>query len=351
MASQPPPPPESIVLNQFSGLKNTVTPERLTGADLQRATNIDLDDSGQPRRRRGYTLKITGEWHSIFSDDAKVYGVKDGTLGIVRANYTFVPLTFVGNTPVAYVDVAGDIYFASRDVVGIIAVDETLKQWGALNGQGQWLSPVLTPTTTLGAVSGRLLGDPVNASYLALYNGRIYMAKGNILWATELYQFNYIDRTRNFMQFEGQITMLMAMTDGLFVGTDDGLYFIQGVLESFKLNLISPAAVLPGSATWVSAEAVHPLNLTRPIPVEQAIVFMTTEGVLAGFDTGACYNLTYGRFEFPKGISAAALMRRDLGATSYVATVDSGGSPAAAARMGDYVSAEIIRFGGNSYGL
>ena len=33
-------------------------------------------------------------------------------------------------------------------------------------------------------------------------SGRIYLAAGKYLWATELYIFDYIDPTKNFLQFE-----------------------------------------------------------------------------------------------------------------------------------------------------
>jgi hypothetical protein len=80
--------PESIILQAFSGMKNTVAPERLTGAELEKAINIDLDDVGQVRRRRGYELKLAGAFHSIRDVGGKVYGAKDGLLGIIREDYS-----------------------------------------------------------------------------------------------------------------------------------------------------------------------------------------------------------------------------------------------------------------------
>lgn len=349
MPQQPPQeePPESIVFGQFDGLKNTVSPERLGPGDLERALNIDLDDAKQPRRRRGYVRKITGSFHSVHDIAGKVYGVKDGVLGIVRPDYSFLSLAVsIGTAPVCYTDVNEEVYFSSENAAGIIAQDETVGEWGHTDGQGTWLSPVLTPTTTLGEVSGRLLGDPPRATSIAAYKGRIYLARGKTLWATELYMYHYVDRTRGFMQFEHEITLLMAMEDGLFVGTTGGLYFIQGVFGSFKITQVTDAAVLPGSGVWVPAELVHPQAVNGPVGTGMAAMMMTNGGVVAGFDGGSCFNLTSGRVVFPEGVSAAGLFRQDQGANSYVAVVDSAGAPAANARIGDYVDAEIRRFGG-----
>lgn len=344
MASQPP--PESIILGRFSGIKNTTTPESLTGADFERATNVDLDDAGQARRRRGYTLKNGAAHHSLITIANKTLVVRDGALGLLRPDYSFLSLMQVGPAPVAYTDVGDDIYFSADGGSGVITAANALLPWGATSGQGEWLSPVRTPTATLGAVAGQLLGDPLTATTLSTYNGRIYLGHDRTLWGTELYRYHYVDRTKNFMQFESAITLQMAMTDGIYVGTEGGLFFMQGSLGSFQLQMVSSAAVIPGSGVWTTAERVHPQARTGVVPVGRAAVFMTSEGVIAGMDGGNCFNLTADRVEFPRAQTAATLLRHDQGATSLVATLDSGGSPGSGARMGDYVEAEIRRFGG-----
>lgn len=339
----PDPLPDSIILGQFSGLKNTVSPERLTGSEFERAINVDIDDVGQVRRRRGYALVSTGEFHSIRTIAGKTYGVKDGTLGIIRDDYSFKPVYLMGSDQICYTEVAGAVYFSSPTDSGIIDSSETYASWGVTDGQGVWVSPVQTPTDTLGAISGRQLEDPPKATSLEAYNGRIYLAQGKTLWATELYQYNYVDRTKNFMQFEQNITLLLAMTDGLYVGTEGGLYFIKGILGSFQLNIISDAVVYPGSVVQVPTDLVHPQAMNSPMPTGVAAMFMTSQGVSAGFDGGTVYNLTHSRVEFPRAVTATGLFRQDSGGMSYIAVLDSAGGPSANARIGDYVDAEIIR--------
>lgn len=349
MAQQPDPNiPESIVLGVFKGLKNTVEAERLGSDDLETALNIDIDDAGQVRRRRGYNLALGGEWHSIKGPlVGKAYGVRDGILGIIRSGLTFTSLgVTIGTAPVCYTEVNEEVYFSSRNASGVIAKDETVGEWGHTDGQGTWFSPVYTPTATLGAVGGSLLGDPPKADHIAYYKGRIYLAHGKTLWATELYRYHYVDRTWNFMQFEHEITLLMAVGDGLYVGTTGGLYFIQGVFGSFKLQQRIASAVLAGSGVEVPADLVHPQARNQPMPTDIAVVMMTNEGVIAGFDGGTIYNLTHDRVIFPDGVSAAGLYRQDQGANHYLAAVDSAGAPTANARIGDHIDAEVRRFQG-----
>jgi hypothetical protein len=344
MASQPPEPPESVILGAFKGMKNTVSRERLGPDELERAINVDLDDAGQARRRRGYVRKQTGSWHSIRTFTLKVLGVKDGLLGTIRDGSTFTSLgVFVGLTRIAYTEVNGEIYFSNVAASGIVGTDDVVRPWGTTNGQGLWLSPVLDDTPTLGQVSGQLLGDPIRASCIEAYKGRIYLADGKTLWATELYRYGYVNRTRGFLQFEHDITLVMAVDDGMYVGTTGGLYFIKGVFGTFVLSTINGDYVLPGSGQFVPTELVHPQARNAPVPAGSAAVFMTSGGIIAGFDNGTCYNLTIDAMVFPGGLSAAALFRQDSGANHYVAAVDSAGGPSANCRIGDYCEAEIVR--------
>jgi hypothetical protein len=178
---------------------------------------------------------------------------------------------------------------------------------------------------------------------MCVYKGRIYLATGKTLWATELFRYHYVDRTKNFMQFEHEITLLTAVGDGIYVGTTGGLYFIQGIFGAFKLQQLTAGAVLAGSGVEVPCELAHPQARNQDMPTGLCAVMMSNDGVIAGFDGGTCYNLTSGRVAFPAGVSAAGLFRQDRGANSFVAAVDSAGGPSANARIGDYVDAQIVR--------
>jgi hypothetical protein len=345
VASAPPDqPPESVILGAFKGLKNTVSRERLGPDELERAINIDIDDAGQIRRRRGYARKLTGSWHSLRTFTLKVLAVRDGTLGIVSDGNAFTSLgVFVGSRPLAYTEVNGEIYFCNNEASGVVRNDDTVDAWGQTSGQGLWLSPVIDETPTLGPVAGALLGDPMKGSCIEAFKGRIYIADGKTLWATELFRYHLVNRTRGFMQFEHEITLVMGVDDGMYVGTTGGLYFIKGVFGAFELSIINNDGVIPGSGQFVPAELVHPQARNAPVPSGAAAVFMTSGGILAGFDHGTCFNLTLGTVVFPGGVTAAALFRQDSGANHYVAAIDSFGGPSANARIGDYCEAEIVR--------
>ena len=338
--------PESIVLQRFAGVRNIVGAERLALEDLETALNVDIDDAGQVRRRRGYALGASGSYHSVRTLGSQVIGVKDGALGWIGTDYTFTSLTTVGTPPLSYAQVGYTTYFSSAAASGKI-VDDTVSAWGALASEGTWLSPVVTPTDTLGAIGGRLLGAPPLATEIEYYKGRIYLAAEKYLWATELYLYDYVDKTRGVIQFEEDITLVRAVEDGVYVGTTKALYFLRGTFaEGLKRETIVESPVIRGSSVVVPTSKVHPGARQGPMPEGEGAVFLTGDGVMAAFDRGEVYSLTQNRVVFPQATSAAALYRDQDGVNQFVAVADSGGSPTSNARIGDYVSAEIVRFQG-----
>lgn len=100
---------------------------------------------------------------------------------------------------------------------------------------------------------------------------------------------------------------------------------------------------MPGSLLSVPEEL---LGLENSASSKNAVLFMTDSGLFAGLDGGICYNLTQNRVLFPDAASVAAMFRRQDGINQYVGVLDSQGSPASAARIGDYVDVEIRRFRG-----
>ena len=346
MPPQPPAqPPESIILSKWKGLTNTVSRERLDPDDLARAVNVDVDDASQLRRRRGYANVATGSYHSLFNaDDGTVYGVKDGELVIVNPDYSIVQLGRTIGNPIITAQVGPTIYYTgSTDAGKIDTRTLVVSDWG--NGQDLWLSPVVNPTANLAAIKGKLLGKPPLASCMTLWHGRLYLANGPLVWATELYLYDYVDKTRTFFQYEGDVTMLGTVGDGYYVGTTEGLWFCQGDFPQ-KRQRVMDSPVIPGSMTYVPAELANPPQVqpNADTPMKVSIVFMTTSGFCVAMENGEAYNLTENKFEFPTASSMASFYRRQDGINQYIGVAQNGGDPQNAARSGDYIDAEIVRF-------
>ena len=342
-------PPASIILSHFAGLRNLLDREKMAPEDLAAALNVDIDNAGQLHRRRGFTRVLTGNWHSIFSTNERTLGVQNDMIGIITPGYAFTPLAWAGPGRVEYAAVAGEVYYTSSSGSGHITAQGTWTPWGAPDGQSIWYSPVVEPTDTLGAVRGKLLAPaPVpKAKHICYYRGRIYMSVERVLWATEMYAYDWIDRTRNFMPLDEDITMVQPVADGIYVGTERTIYFLQGsISEGFKVVNLLDVGVIDGADVVMPADRVHPAGRQGPVRAGSAVVFMTEDGMYAGFDSGEIYNLTIDRMFFPGAVRGAGLYREADGVNSYIATLDSAGSPVSQARIGDTIDAQIIRFSG-----
>jgi len=343
-----------ITLNRFAGIKNVVGEGRLAPEEFSSARNVDLDDVGQVRRRRGSTKVISGDWHSLYgSETAKLYGVRNKMLVAVKPNLTLTTIyAGVGAHPalgsqLEYVQVGSTIYFSSPFESGKFDEDTlVVSPWGSPTDV--WQSPVLNPTADLPAIRGRLLGAPPRATSMTYWRGRIYLAQGKTVWATELYAYDLVDKTRGFYQFEADVTMLGAVSDGIYVGTATGLWFLSGThAEGLKGNAVMDSAVIPGSRVYMPAELANPpqVDLGADTPLSIAILFMTANGYCAGQNSGQAFNLTESKVLFPDAVRAHALYRKQDGAHHYVAVLDSGGTPSANSRTSPYLDAELVRAG------
>lgn len=357
----PPPnlPPTSVIFDKFDGLKNTLQPERLGPRDLVRARNVTLDDSGQLSRRRGFTKMVSGNAHSLFTaaQGSPTLAVLNGSIGILNPDYTFAAMRSgigsdpsTGATPLSYAQVGPSVYYSGPTDSGIVDLStRTVSDWGA--DADLWLSPVVNPTATLPAIAGKLLGKPPNASAIAYFNGRIYLAQGRTLWWTELYLYNYVNKTRTFAMLETDITMVGAVGDGIYVGTTEGLWFLSpkqirlGEPPELGRVRVMDSPVIPGSMVMIPAELGNPpqVGLESDTPLQVSIAFMTANGFCAAQDGGQVYNLTESKFFFPSAQSAAALFRRQDGMNQYITSMQSGGDPQNAAAIGDYIDVTIIR--------
>lgn len=339
--------PETIPFSAFTGLRNTVTEERLEPTDLADAVNVDIDDVGQLHRRRGRDKVADGDFHSLSHGTVLQYGVKDNTLGVINPDYSFISLVSgAGADPLSYVQLGEDVYFSSLNVSGIIRPDLTVSPWGEAVSEGVWHSPVVNPTATLSPISGKLLGRPPMASVIAHYGGRMLLANRRTLWCTELYAYSRVDKTRNYVQFEADITMIGVVDDGVYVGTEAAVWFLTGPSWPMKRTSVVDEAVIPGSMIPVPGDLVDPAGKGGNSEIRAAIMFMTAAGLCVGMDGGSCYNLTQTRYIFPDAVRGAAMFRSQDGVNQYVGVLDSGGSPTSTARFGDFVDAEIVRFKG-----
>lgn len=115
---------------------------------------------------------------------------------------------------------------------------------------------------------GSGLSQPPVGRVLTTWNSRVLIADGNVLWATRPMQPELIDLTQDFIQLPAAITALYGTGDGLFVGTEDGMYYMNGlVFGDMKAQSIASGFVALGSLVEIPLsylnEKLRPQNILQ----------------------------------------------------------------------------------------
>lgn len=274
-----------------TGLNNRIDPVRLsfdreTGiAELSETANIRIDPTGRPSRQKGYTKLASGNFSNLCKFDCGGYtlAIKDGTTLVAvdeDGNYTNVR---TGLTSGAYMDYekASDgskdyIYYLNGNERGRV-YDRTNYDWSAGTYYG--------PDTTKG------FSDPPNGHLLTLYNGRMYIADGNAIYASEPHDFTKYNLAEGYILFPGKITFLDNVDGGIFVSDASSIYFLAGddILHSdrqFALKKLYDRPIIRGTGVKTMAE-----NLRLDV-IGEVIIAWTDFGCMVLGPNGYCRNHT-----------------------------------------------------------
>lgn len=119
------------VYREFTGVRNDVDVERFGPKDLVAADNCDLDSSGKLQRRAGYTQRLAGNCHSLWSDGALCLYISGGNLRRLRTDYTSETLRgdLTPGARVSYCPVNDRVYYANGYETGVID-NGASRSWG-----------------------------------------------------------------------------------------------------------------------------------------------------------------------------------------------------------------------------
>lgn len=178
---------------------------------------------------------------------------------------------------------------------------------------------------------------------MRMFNARLYVAVGKMLYFSELYRFGLHNPTR-YMLFPDPIVMVRASRGadigGLYVGTTKTTYFLRGAdavgsdgVQGFVRTSAYSAGVVPGSDTKVTGAE---LGIQGNLVDDDVPVWLATTGVFCvGLTDGNIEQVSNDRLRLPQFARAAAIFReregtrqvlfnlRGPGAASNVAASDS----------------------------
>ena len=124
-------PPKEIRIDRFTGLDNVTPPELREPGALDTADNVDIDQLGKIRRRKGATRVYNRGSHSLWSDGSLCLFRQGANLNRLNADFSATALrsAIAGSNRMNYLALNGLVYFTDDITAGIIQ-DGSARSWG-----------------------------------------------------------------------------------------------------------------------------------------------------------------------------------------------------------------------------
>lgn len=163
-------------------------------------------------------------------------------------------------------------------------------------------------------IETEFLQAPTSANDLIFYNGRIWFVTDNILWHTDPY--HELLGSTNFMPIDNEaITMVGAVTDGLYVATRNRTYFLRGNdPHEMSISKVADCGAIRGTASIIDAEWVGEGMAGK------GLIWTSPKGICIGLLGGQFVNLSKKRVNNLTGERGTSLFRQ-MGGQNHLVTV------------------------------
>jgi len=225
-----------VIYSRSLGVNNRVEPSSIpydpeTGVTaFEYAENVVVGPNGKASSRKGMTSRSSDSYHSIYSIGSTGYVVKERATD--AALYQIIPssdgvLTFngvrSGLSKEAYIDyyTIGDNTYYSNGVEHGILNNNISSAWPV----SEWNGPE-TKTPYKSTPAGE---------HIAFLSGTHYFSIGNVLHATPPGLYGIYFPSLAFKKFGSKILLIVPAHDGLYIGTERRIHFLQG-LEILKMQ-------------------------------------------------------------------------------------------------------------------
>nr|WP_314352585.1 hypothetical protein [Comamonas thiooxydans] len=199
-----------------------------------------------------------------------------------------------------------NVYLSGRDGEGMFLAGTAVERSFEYGGRN---SSLVLPARTLGA---RVLPD---GALMAFWRGRVLVAQGKVLWASRP-AVPHLSDWRDFKPMTADITALVPVDTGIYVGTTQDLIFLGGeTFDGLIYTATKRGPVVLGSGIEAPG---HRVALGDGTGAGAAMLCIAGGEVVAGFDGGQTTSLTANRFKTAaKEVSAA--FREVNGIPQYMA--------------------------------
>ena len=292
--------------NPVKGLNEVENPIRLSDKELVTASNIDLDNKGIWKRRKGWKiLTSTTTSHSLCSDGKWLYYLDNGSLKSPTFNSSYAVTGTVtlstgwGDAPMDSVLINDQLFISNFNKIGYI----TGRAFNELE------TPVSSRPELYTLPAGRLL---------TYYNGRLFSANGGVVWYSNPLDYQHTELKQNFLAFPEAVTLLKATSKGIWVSADK-LYFLRGGDgDELVAEVKDSRRALIGTGTQIDEADIDP----REDGV--IVIWATHDGICMGSDNGNFTNLSVDKLNlYTNTIEGASIVRYNQdGIQQYLVSIN-----------------------------
>jgi hypothetical protein len=229
-----------VTYNRFIGVYGVEDaweiPKEEGAIALKTATNLDINKRYKLKFRNGRTLKLSGDYKNLWSNNSVWFAVKGNDLYRILPGVTFTEslLTLnVGSTYMSYVGVGDLVYMTNNSIIQVWDTDEIR----SLRSTSRTYKRSMPP--------GHLL---------ELYKGRMFIAREvsdkHLIIQSEAGNYERYDSRddKSYATFTSKVTMMEGVEDGMFI-TSDRTYFLEGnSLMDMRMTRVSDTTAIIGTA-------------------------------------------------------------------------------------------------------
>jgi len=320
------------------GVDNVQPDVAVSDGALRGAVNVDVYDSGNIKRRRGYTRVVSvPNTHSLWSDPgiSGGYYFSDGAIYYLAPD--LVSTQIVNGLPItseiAFIRVNSDVFWSNGINTGKI-INKVNYPWGVetpankpslsaisgslppgtyqvsitfllstgeegasttpvpinlpvtggirLSGVPTPISPLITSvavyltaqngdvlylstiapagTTSIDVVTTpqpkrvlrtQNLSPMPPGGVLAHRNGVVFSASGNVVWYSEPMRYGLCDRTKNFYVYPSNVSVMMAVPDGLYIVADKTYFLTNPGTPDVEQKIVLPFGAAKGTGVYL----------------------------------------------------------------------------------------------------
>ncbi len=278
-------------IDKFLGIKNTNQsgkwPWKGSSTYFYQADNVEINNDGDMlTKREGYYLLKSGSYSNLWSNEKVSLIVKDGNLYSLDLNTSTLSekfITFVGYSPVTYVEIGTYIFCINKSTFIRLDINGNLISIPSVTKEFKQVMP------------GGELAE--------WYKGRLYISYGNLLYFSDAGTPWQYDLRKNIFQFEEDISMIVAVNDGLFISSDK-TYFLSGTSpDKMERKEVVEYKAIRGTSRKIRDIQVGVNKL------DEGILWVSEKGICVGGQGGFFDNLTVSNYVMPEITEGSSAMR------------------------------------------